>query len=650
MLVSYSESLIEKLSDTAFSSDKMLYPAVSFSYNAPGFSGNYNYAVLQPVSGYNYTLRIADSLNAKYEAAHNRQASCNLWLAIASLDRQDSDYTSALYAFHKAMDYCYEKHAALIAFNAGNTALDADMPMAALQAFQKARIHATNPAVRYLSSLHMALIYATEGDSINAWNYTQVPDNWENTISNPLHKAYIQHLRGLTYQKTGKTEEAGTAYLAAMLYWKGLSDTMYALSAIELSRISAREGDSKKANKLLSEAEFSENTFIKSYRALTIADILFRKEAYTEAGNAALNAYEAASRNHFNTLALKACYLLSDIGLKTGNKTDYMLYRSLALDIIEEKPARKPTEVTGMTTPDAEKAAEMPSEKDRLEIRNWFVALISLLFIAVGIMALILNRNRLKQKRRNELLSSKNSYIAKQNKDLNAYNKHKTQLLSVIAHDLRGPIGHIKRLIDFLLAKETNLEKESQLILRSIKNSSISSYNLLENLLVWARNEKGDIPFNPEMVPAEKLIQSSVEVFWSIADSKKIGIEITAANDDEVYCDAAMITTVLRNLLSNAIKYTRAEGTVHMSAKRKNWHIEFSVSDTGIGMSGEMQEKLQSDETFFTEGTEGEESSGFGLQLCKNFLARHHSKLKVKSAKDEGSRFYFRLPAEKQEF
>jgi signal transduction histidine kinase len=107
-----------------------------------------------------------------------------------------------------------------------------------------------------------------------------------------------------------------------------------------------------------------------------------------------------------------------------------------------------------------------------------------------------------------------------------------------------------------------------------------------------------------------------------------------------------MFNSIIRNLISNAVKFTRPGGKITVSVKLTgNNMAEFSVEDSGIGMSEELCSRLfKMNEKVGTPGTEGERSTGLGLLLCKEFITKNGGDIRVESCENKGSTFYFSLP------
>jgi signal transduction histidine kinase len=112
-----------------------------------------------------------------------------------------------------------------------------------------------------------------------------------------------------------------------------------------------------------------------------------------------------------------------------------------------------------------------------------------------------------------------------------------------------------------------------------------------------------------------------------------------------------MIKTVLRNFISNAIKFTEAKDEVNVYAERSYSGIEITVSDNGVGMNQETQNRLFSLEINQTaKGTANEKGSGLGLLLCKEFVEKHGGTIWVESELGKGSNFKFSLPLNTSEY
>lgn len=225
-------------------------------------------------------------------------------------------------------------------------------------------------------------------------------------------------------------------------------------------------------------------------------------------------------------------------------------------------------------------------------------------------------------------------------------NATKDKFFSIVAHDLRGPLGNVKTLISFLDENYTDYtDIEKQDIIKLISESSILIYSFLENLLEWANSQKGTINFDPQSVNLKILTISVLNLMNPIAKTKNIEISNDLFNDVYMVGDVNMVNTILRNLISNAIKFTPNNGKIKIKSDYKDGEVICSICDSGVGISKDNLKKLfRIDSTITSIGTNNEKGTGLGLILCKEFVEKHTGKIWVESEIGKGSTFYFTLP------
>ena len=259
----------------------------------------------------------------------------------------------------------------------------------------------------------------------------------------------------------------------------------------------------------------------------------------------------------------------------------------------------------------------------------------------------ILRKNIALTEQKNEILE-KNTAIEKFNQELIKSNSEKDKFFSILAHDLKGPFGGIMMLTEEMAAEMPNLNREEiNEIVKMMQSSAASLYRLLENLLNWARMKQGQIPFNPENIKLSGLVSESLSLLSEQAKAKRIKVNCIIPSDLTVYADKNMLQSVLRNLVSNSVKFTRPGGKIDIVASaNRNDQIEIAIQDNGIGMNGELVQKIfHLDEKTNRPGTEGETSTGLGLLLCKEFVEKNNGLIWVESEENKGSIFYFSIPA-----
>ncbi len=260
-----------------------------------------------------------------------------------------------------------------------------------------------------------------------------------------------------------------------------------------------------------------------------------------------------------------------------------------------------------------------------------------------------LHLRELNQKLIEEIEERKTTEITLQisQKELKSANAAKDKFFSIIAHDLKNPFNAIIGLASILIEDYDSFSREEQKdFLQNIKSSAENTYRLLQNLLDWSQTQTGKIVFEPTTFILDPLTDEIYDLVKPSADNKNIRLEKDIPAFLQIFADKNMINTVIRNLLLNAVKFTRKGGTVRINAQKAGDHVEISVVDNGVGIRPEKLEKLFSiDANIASHGTAGEEGTGLGLILCKEFIEKNEGKIRVESEECIGSTFTITLPA-----
>lgn len=233
------------------------------------------------------------------------------------------------------------------------------------------------------------------------------------------------------------------------------------------------------------------------------------------------------------------------------------------------------------------------------------------------------------------------------NENLLISNAEKDKFFSIIAHDLRGPLGTLIQMAEILNDEDEDITSdESQKLLMSLGTSAKNAFKLLENLLEWSRMKSGRITFDPRNLSLNEVVGESMRLLTNQAGFKNIKILSTISIRLIVFADKDMLSLIIRNLVSNSIKFTNSGGEVKIDATDPgDGFIKVSITDSGIGMSEEMVDKLfRIDRRVSRSGTAGEPSSGLGLLLCHEFVEKHGGTISVDSKENIGTSFSFTLP------
>jgi len=370
------------------------------------------------------------------------------------------------------------------------------------------------------------------------------------------------------------------------------------------------------------------------------------EKRYEEAINFSLQAFDLAQKNETKIYRLLSSYLLGELYQKVENYPAAIKYMNIAHEEISyyyKNDLGLRINALQFQNELDKKESNLVLQRTKTKYLIHFVMYISIIFILF--FASILLKNK-KLKKLNLQLERKSHTIALQNEELKILNAEKDKFFSIIAHDLKGPLGTFVSINDLILEEiEKKRIEKVKLLSGNLQIVSYHIYGLLENLLDWSRVQRNSIQYNPRPVRLNRLIEESVQLVSDGAKRKGINLTINTIENLEIVTDPNMVQTILRNLASNAIKYTSEGGTVTVSAKLKDDKALICVEDTGIGMSPEIIDglfKLNGSSNRL--GTDQEPSTGLGLILCKEFVEKMGGEINIESEVGKGSKFSVTLP------
>lgn len=241
-----------------------------------------------------------------------------------------------------------------------------------------------------------------------------------------------------------------------------------------------------------------------------------------------------------------------------------------------------------------------------------------------------------------------NETLLRSERKLRDANYAKDRFFSIIAHDLRGPIGNYREVFKLLSTKrEIFSEQEKANLMGELYKSADHTFTLLENLLQWTRSQKNELQIMPNYYSIFEIATNTINTLSALVESKKLTIENDVKLEHTGYFDINMISTVLRNLLSNAIKFSHRNSKILITSAIDNDLLSVTVKDFGVGIPAKKLERLfDPKEMSSTLGTAKEKGTGLGLVLCKNFVELNHGSIWVQSKENEGTSFTFTLPLE----
>ncbi len=222
----------------------------------------------------------------------------------------------------------------------------------------------------------------------------------------------------------------------------------------------------------------------------------------------------------------------------------------------------------------------------------------------------------------------------------------KSQFLANMSHELRTPLTAIIGFSDILSDRDLCSIDEKQLgYVRHIHRNGIHLLELINDVLDLSKIESGKMELHREKIPLYEAVREVHASMSPMADKKNIHLEIVnETHKDEIYADRLKFRQIMFNLLSNAIKFTPDNGSVRIYIKGTGNEIQLSVSDTGIGIPWNMQDRIFSPFTQVDSSNKRRyDGTGLGLALVKQFVEMHNGRVWVESEEGKGSTFTFTI-------
>lgn len=322
-------------------------------------------------------------------------------------------------------------------------------------------------------------------------------------------------------------------------------------------------------------------------------------------------------------------------------------YASSFIDIIKSQHDSR------METENAIMRAERVSNEQFLIIT---VGTFILIILAVLVIMVFINFQKQKQfsrelRAKNVVIEAQvselgtlNKEISQQNILLEADNKTKDKLLSIISHDLRNPLVNTKGILNLVNHGMVPEEQAKQLLIQ-LETQYMGTTSLLDNLLFWLKGQMSGKNLDKVQMPVFPIVKGLEDEHRMLLERKNISFFNQVDPSLTVLADKEMIRIVLRNLISNAIKFTPENGLIRVYAAADGQETRISIQDSGIGMSSETIQRISAKQYYTTAGTAMEKGSGFGLMLCSDLVNRHGGKLIIESEPRKGSVFTITLPA-----
>jgi len=247
-----------------------------------------------------------------------------------------------------------------------------------------------------------------------------------------------------------------------------------------------------------------------------------------------------------------------------------------------------------------------------------------------------------------EDIRQKNEQLINRNAQLVALNEEKNNLVRILAHDIRSPLGQIIMVIDIINQNVNHDFSETEAKMLNQVTASAERINKMVTKILDIDGLEGNrVKVLNERVDVRDVMRDIIQRYRPVAANKNISLELTyGENHNIIRTDHLLLLLVLENLISNAVKFSEQNTTVSLTAECAYDSVLFKISDEGPGLSEEDKKKLFNRfQKLSAKPTGGEVSTGLGLSIVKKYVQDLGGKVWVESKIDKGSTFFVKLTA-----
>lgn len=228
-------------------------------------------------------------------------------------------------------------------------------------------------------------------------------------------------------------------------------------------------------------------------------------------------------------------------------------------------------------------------------------------------------------------------------KELKLLNDERNKLMSIIAHDLRSPLGNIQSYLELLVEIDIS-EEERYVIKKRLLQATRGTLEMLNNVLDWTKSQMNGLNFALTPVNVFKLLASQLQILMDIAANKKITLEVSIDPNITIIGNGEMLQLVVRNIVSNAIKFTASGGYISVHTKIQDDKCLIVVNDSGNGTPANLSNDIFQLSGSSMAGTMNEKGVGLGLVLCKEYTEVQGGTIWFECDSVSGVTFFVQLP------
>jgi len=204
-----------------------------------------------------------------------------------------------------------------------------------------------------------------------------------------------------------------------------------------------------------------------------------------------------------------------------------------------------------------------------------------------------------------------------------------------------NPINSSMQLLTILKQDYNNMSDEERLeIILELSRASINTYDLLKDILNWLKVSNDKIyNYNPMPTKIFNLVQNIYEHLHLQLENKDQKLINDLNRDVVLNVDSNLMSTIIRNIITNASKYSNNGKNIKIYSKNTDSTFIIFIEDQGFGMNKEILKQLRSNNTDLSSGNYGDNNNsfGYGLLICKDFIKVHKGKIEYESEENVGT-------------
>lgn len=288
--------------------------------------------------------------------------------------------------------------------------------------------------------------------------------------------------------------------------------------------------------------------------------------------------------------------------------------------------------------------------KSKLKFKNLILVLLTLGIIFISILFFSYRNYHKKEKAASQLLKQKNDIVLIKNAEIESQaelllkaNQTKDLIFTILAHDLRNPLGQLQMVLSLMETDDLDV-KEFETLLPKLSEGVKTTSETLDSLLYWAKTQMNGFKLNLTQHNLSEFIANESKNYQNLLSEKNLALVSNIPHDVTIVFDGSIIKVVFRNLLNNAVKFSSQGSQIEVNYRVDSSFYYLSIKDFGVGMSENQKNKLFSDLTSSTVGTKNEKGIGVGLIFCKDLVQKIKGNIEVESALNQGSTFTFSIP------